>query len=33
MKKFRLLFVAFALLVAPTRAEIRSVEMTIFGMD
>jgi hypothetical protein len=33
MKKFSLLFAALALLAASARAEVRSIEISIFGMD
>jgi hypothetical protein len=33
MKKFTLLLAALALLAASAQAEIRSIEISIFGMD
>jgi hypothetical protein len=33
MKKFSLLFATLALLAASAQAEIRSIEIKIFGMD
>jgi hypothetical protein len=33
MKKFTLMVAALALVAASAKAEIRSMEMTIFGMD
>jgi len=33
MKRIGLLFLLIALLAVPARAEIRSIDITIFGMD
>jgi hypothetical protein len=33
MKKFNLIIAALAFLAASAKAEIRSLEMTVFGMD
>ena len=33
MKKFNLIFAALTFFAVPAKAEIRSLEMTVFGMD